>query len=507
MTTTAEPDDEAIEQTLRATLTPRAALTAADRARRSTLLRRPHEGLLAGVCAAIAHSAGVPARMVRLLGLLAGVLGVGVPAYLIAMLLIPRLRPDPDGAAEGETVQRPLDALTSFEARPVDVLVLLAVVPSLAGTVWMMFVLARFSAAAAVLVALTAIVLALLLLSARRAAEARRGLLLAALAHRAGLVDLEQLEAFLREQRRRAPAVWAVLGAEGAHPGFPAEGFGGAGGGADADGAVFEGGAADGGITGETAEDLLRTPPSSRSRSGRAVPRRPVAGPRAVIAVLAGMLAAAALTVLTLNLAPGLAPTLAAAGPLPQVGRLAAGLGAATLVAGLALVVLGLRGRRSVAMTLAALLALAGTGLGGAWLRLTYDPQAVPLQIVAADLEAGGHLSCPSDPGRWAQPMIIDLRGLDAAAAERLRGQQRSNSMGEEGPVTSIGCSRPIGDLTVMLPSDPELVRVWVGTTDGVVEGGAARGAAPVVDVWGDVLVGTVTIIEQPSTAENGDEA
>ncbi|GAA4530577.1 hypothetical protein GCM10023160_31770 [Brachybacterium paraconglomeratum] len=507
MAMTAEQDDEAIEQTLRATLTPRAALTAADRARRSTLLRRPGAGKLAGVCAAIAASAGVPARMVRLLGLLAGLLGVGVPAYLIAMLLIPRLRPDRDGAAEGVTVQRPLEALISFEARPVDVLALLAVVPSLAGTFWMMFVLARFSAAAAVLVALTVIVLALLLLSVRRAAEARRGLLLAALARRAELVDLDQLEAFLREQRRRAPAAWTVLAGEGKLPGFPAESLGGAGGGAHADGAVFEGGAADGGITGETAEDLPRTPLRVHSRSRRTVPRRPAATIRTVIAVLAGMLAAAALTVLTLNLAPELAPTLAAAGPLPQVGRLAAGLGAATLVAGLALVILGLRGRRSVVLALAALLALGGTGLGGAWLRLTYDPQAVPLQIIAADLEAGRHLSCPSDPGSWAQPLIIDLRGLDAAAAEKLREQQRSHGIGEEGPVTSVGCTRPVGDLTVMLPSDPELVRVWVGTTDGMVEGGAARGAVPVVDVWGDVLVGTVTIIEQPSTAENGDEA
>ncbi len=52
--------------------------------RRSTTDRR-----VAGVCSAVAERLGVSPQIVRVLTVVAAVLGVGVPAYLVAWLLLP----------------------------------------------------------------------------------------------------------------------------------------------------------------------------------------------------------------------------------------------------------------------------------------------------------------------------------------------------------------------------------------------------------------------------------
>lgn len=52
--------------------------------RRSTTDRR-----VAGVCAAVAERFGVSGQLVRILTIVAAFLGVGVPAYLVAWLLLP----------------------------------------------------------------------------------------------------------------------------------------------------------------------------------------------------------------------------------------------------------------------------------------------------------------------------------------------------------------------------------------------------------------------------------
>lgn len=489
MTTTAELDPEAIEQTVVATLTPRTALTAADRARRTALLRRPEESLLAGVCSALGHSAGVPVRLVRLIAVLAGLLGIGIPSYLVGMILLPRIHVAAAEAPAEERIERPLQLLASFSARPVDGLALLAVVPSLAGMwLWMGVGLASSPAATGVLIALLVILLGLLLLAARRAAAARRGLMLALLARRADLVEPAQLETFLREQLRRAPWAWTRRDTEGAALLLAA---------ASTDMAA---GASARGDLG-SAEDPGEEPAVPRAAS-RA--RHPRASARSTMVVLAGMLAVGALTVLVLNVAPELVPAVAAA-PLPRLGRLGVACAAATAVAGIALVILGARGRTSLALVLVGALALTGAVIGGGWLRLTHDPGAEPVRIVAADLEAGSHHTCPVGPSSWSRPVVVDLRGVDAAAVERLRKQQERLGLGDDATAISIDCYRPVGDLTVLLPADPGLVLVHVSAPEGAVQAGAVPETERAVSVSGDLLVGDVTIIEQPATVDEGE--
>jgi phage shock protein PspC (stress-responsive transcriptional regulator) len=61
------------------------------------LRRRPTAGKLGGVCAGIADYVGIDATVVRLLALLLAVTGPGVPAYLVAWIVMPEAGPD-DGA-------------------------------------------------------------------------------------------------------------------------------------------------------------------------------------------------------------------------------------------------------------------------------------------------------------------------------------------------------------------------------------------------------------------------
>lgn len=483
-------EDDLLEQTVRSTLTAPSSSTAADRARRSALLRENERRSVAGVCAAVARALGAPVRLTRVTAFVLALLGIGVPTYLLAMLLVPRttrpgMAPATAEAAEAagtgdrarsgdDSVEVPLVAMATGKVRRADVAALLALLPAgLIGLWWIVAVLAQAAALTAVLLALAIILLGLLSLAARRAGQARRALVLALLARRADLADEQTLEVFLLEQHRRAPWAWDRLAHGDAR-------------------AVLDPEAAQAGIThGEGRQSAKGGPGPSRRMSS--------ASARTVSALLAGMLAACALVTLVLNLDPDLAPSVAGAPLLPQIGRVGAGLAAATALAGLALCVLGWRGRHSLVLALAGLLALSGAGLAGTWLRLTADPQAAPYVLSVDDLEDGMYASCPEGLSTWSRPITIDLRDLTAEDAERIREQRQRAGAPTDGTAGVIHCSRMVGSLTVLMPADPGLVEVGLNTLDEWVEAGAWDGDS-ILAVYGDVFIGPVEIVEHPRT-------
>lgn len=378
-------------------------------------------------------------------------------------------------------------ALLAMRPRGSDLVALAALLSSLyPAFLWIAVVLYGAPSAAAVLLALATGLLVLSGLGARRASQARHGLLLATLARRADLVDPEQLEAFLSEQRRRAPWAWSSPGRSIL-----------AGAGITTDSALERAGS-----------DGVSGPGTGPPRVGRqrAHPRRPAVSGRAVVVVLAGMLAVGALTVLVLNLDPGLLPGVAEAPMAPQVGRVGAGFAAAAAVGGIAVVAHGLRGRRSGVLVLAAVLALSGAGGAATWLRLVHDPQAEPIRIEAADLEVGQWSSCPVRPSTWAQPVIIDLQGIDQATVDRLRTRQGAAGLEADRPAISIDCQRALGRITVLLPADEEHVNVWATSMDGSSDGRHAGHDDAVLEVYGSVLVGEVEILAAGQDDQEGTE-
>ena len=60
--------------------------------RNSPLQRASVGGMVGGVCLAVAEQTGVSVRVVRIATVIVGVLGVGVPTYLLAWLLLPDTR-------------------------------------------------------------------------------------------------------------------------------------------------------------------------------------------------------------------------------------------------------------------------------------------------------------------------------------------------------------------------------------------------------------------------------
>lgn len=464
----AEPEDAAL-RALRAEVSPRRGGGTADRVLRGAPLREPGRGRLAGVCAALAESIGVPVRLLRLIAVLLTLLGPGVPLYLVGMLLCPRSADEPGRPAPEDGAEVPLTAMLRGRARLADALALLALLPTLlVGLWWLLVCVLEMPALAAVLGALVVLLGGLVVHAALRSRAARSALVLAALAHRAGITERESLDAFLLEHRRRAPWAWASLGEGRTGPALGEAEAGADGGSSSADGAQI---------------------PSAASRPPRPAVPRP--SDRTVLAVLAGMLAAAAAGVLVLNLDPGLAPGLAEAWILPQIGRVTAGLWLVTVVAGIALVVIGLRGRRSIVLGLVGVLALLGAGSGTAWVRTVHDPAAAPLILTAEDLSVGDRRTCPQGPETWSQPVTIDLRDVDAADVARWRAQQEQ---GGEGPVpVSVDCSPLLGRVTVLLPRDLDGIRVELGSGGDWLEAGARE--APALRVTGWPGVGQVELV------------
>lgn len=301
MSTSTDPSPEAIEQPLRSTLTPRAHLTAADRARRSSLLRTEGAGWIGGVCAAIAAALGVSVRLVRLTAVVLAGTGTGLVLYPVLMLLLPRTartraRVEAAEAAvdDAEMAEIPLGAMARGRVRTVDVLVVLSLIPALLVGGYLLLLLVIYGKALLVLLLLLSVLLlAVLALAAGRASQARQAMMLAVLARRAGFKDQVELEEFLAEQHRRAPYAW------GERP--------------VADPVPVD--------TAAAVPGRARRGRGRGDRTGRNRPRVQKPSARTTLAVLALTLAAGALTFLTVNLTPQLLPAVAQDPPLPQIGR------------------------------------------------------------------------------------------------------------------------------------------------------------------------------------------
>ena len=481
--TTQTPGGDPLEQAMRAALDPAAGRTAADGVGRGGPLREDGTGIVAGVCAALARATGTPVRLVRLTAVLLALLGPGIPLYLLGMLLIAR-RTDRAEAPGG--VETPLRALIGGAVRGVDVLALVLLLPALPlSLLWLLLLAVDHRGVLAALGSVALVLLLLLGLAARRAVLARRALVLAALARRAGIIEDAQLGQFLLEQRRRAPWAWQQLGRGEWRsvlevPGDSAvTGADGSGSGVGLDPGTEPG-------AGATPARWLR-----RGRGSR--PRRPRASGRTVLAVLAGMLAALALGMLVTNLRPDLVPALDDPSPLPQVGRIGTGFALATLVAGAALVVLGARGRRSLLLLLAGVLALAGTGAGAAWLRLTQDTGLPPLVISAEDFDPMRQADCPDPGATWGRSVIVDLSSVTAADVGAWRTQQLAEG-GDPQPVI-IGCDVLAGRTTLRMPEDDSLLRGYLGSSWSGIEVGTGGDETGIVIYW-TTLVGTVEVVD-----------
>ncbi|MCW1804915.1 PspC domain-containing protein [Brachybacterium squillarum] len=462
------PDGAHLDQALRAALAPHAGRTAADRVGRGAPLREGADGMVAGVCAALARAAGVPVRVVRVAMALLALLGPGIPLYLLGLLLVPRTT---DRRAAPGGVEMPLGALLGGAARGVDVVAAVLVLPAVVLGAWWLLVLGLyFPGTLAVLGAVVLVLSLLMVLAARRAAEARRTLVLATLARRAGVADDAALEELLLEQRRRAPWAWERLGEGDAR-------------------AVLYSSAATAREDATTAGAAPRSGTPRRGRRDR--PRAPRASVRTVLAVLAGMLAATAAGLLVTSLRPALVPELGASPLLPVVGRIATGATLATVVAAVALVVLGARGRRSIVLVIAGVLALTGTGLGATWLRLTQDTGQAPLVITGADLDPLLPPACPDVDSTWSRTVVVDLSAVTAADVESWRAQQQE--AGQDPTAVVIACSPVAARTTVRMPEDLSLVRALVQDPWSSTEAGTAQDEPGVIVYWSTQL-GTVRI-------------
>lgn len=470
MSTTPKPPTAATERTVQATLTPRTARTAADRAWRTHVVLRRDDRWLIGVCAALARAWGVPRAMVRAQLLLLTPLGPGIPLYLLAALLLPRQK------ADGDIVDGPIPWLELPRIARYLALLVAAVPLVLVMYIWLSLLGHWVPNALTVCLALTVGGGVLLWLAARAAARDRREAMLALIARRAQLLDEPALVEFLAERRRS----------------LKHSGLYGAGAGLEHDGPEHDGATQDRSTTVSRERTALRT-----SRPTR--PRRPAATARTVLATLAAMVAVAALAVLLLNVQPALLPPGLEAPALPQAGPATVGAALAAALGGAMLIALGVRGRRSGILLLAALLAADGALGGGALLRTVHDPTAEPFIITTADLETERFHSCSSGLGELDRPVLIDLSDLDAQRAEQLRASSSKQSDGIPDPVI-IDCDLLVGQITVRLPEDPTLVAVSLdGSQRFVVH---REPDDPAVRVWAHVMLGSAQLEEPARTRD-----
>lgn len=469
----------------------RTIVTVPERTAETTALRfgvlRRHAAVLGGVCAALADGWGVPVRLVRVLAVLLGLLGVGVLAYLVLVLVLPAERAD-------GSVGHGMGALG-------NTLIGLGMAPLLLLSIWWFVLLWLVNAAIPVLLLLVSLgVAAVLAAGARRSREARIAYLMGELARRAGVADETELDALLAVQRRRAPHAWA---GRRARPTLAVEESVAA----KDSGAVDPSAAA---VSLPSFPQPKRPPRPSRSHGRRL-------GARGTVLAAAVLLGVGALTVAVLALRPGLLPWLAQDLPLAPLGRVAAGAGAIAVVAGLLLVGLGARGFRAVRVATAGILALVVFAGGVTWSRLTVDPHAEPLMVTMQEYTPGQDIEvCPqSGPAQWGAPLVLDLSHLEAptdpAVAAKIfyaqndipEGTPESQLDGEHFAsldlIMRLHCDRPIGDVQVILPADETPFFGMISAPLGEVRG-PQPGSVPVlggksigVVVQGTVVTGDIT--------------
>ncbi len=479
MSETEQRPADAVEQTIRAAIAPRRRRGPVEQALLSGLLRRDDNRWVSGVCAAVARAVGLPVRLVRLEAFLLLLLGIGPALYLVATLLLPR----EVGEGQNPEIETPRSRADSGRGRVGDALALLAVLPALGlGLFWLFILYFSLPSLVGLLLVVAAVIALVLRLAAHRAQESRRAVILAGLAARAGLEDEDALREFLREQQSRAP--WAFGGAVQQ----------------TGEGSVSQAEATSGDGAAPTGQHPAGQQPARRSFPGlgrhSADPRTHISS-RTVSATFALMAVAVAAMLTVLNLDPGLAGSVAQGPLLPQLGRIAAGLGAASLVAAIVLIHQGLKGRYSVLLAAAATLTLVGTVGGTLWLRLTHDPQAEPVQIDASHMTYGEQRSCPQGLEAWRRPVVIDLRDLNEADAHRLRAQATEQAGNASGALSFVDCTQTaFPHATILMPKDPNLVSVDVISTLGADQHAGTTTGNSAVSVYVRSDLGETTIVD-----------
>lgn len=422
---------------------------------RSGVLRRQGEGHITGVCAALAHAGGLPVRLVRIaaIGLLA--LGIGLPAYLVLALVLPRERRVGDGEDHRE-VDVPLRSLLRGRPGRGDALVALSLVPALvASYLWIVLFLADGYAPLRILVPVVAVFLGVLVWAALRARRARTAYLFAQLGRRAGVLDEQELARTVEDLRRYAPRAWdALRPAVGAAPTTPRGG--------------------------------------ARSRSRVRPPRLSA---RIALVLVAALLALATASFTLVSLFPFLAPGLGDARPLPGVGRVGAAAATVSVAAGILLVIIGLLRRRSVAVTVAGLLAITLFAGSVVWVRMTDSSGTAPLVIDVDTYSPGAIIACDDEEGAgsWDRDLVIDLSRLDTPTdVAGLQAQWQQQNSGASLDAMTLGmtvtCDRLVGDVTVILPPAKSSIPVESDLTTalGRVEGDSP----PVAMTWTSLTVG-----------------
>lgn len=439
---------------------------------RTGVLRRRGQGQIAGVCAALAVAGGIPVRLVRLVALGTLLLGIGLPGYLVLLLLLPR--ENDDGP---EHVDRPLDAIARLHPRRGDLLIGLAIIPAvLLSIYWFALVMIVSGSPFVVLVPVVGAGVVLLAWAARRARRARRRYAVAALARRAGILEEDELEAVIARLVREAPAAW------------------------------------------------LRTDPDAaavlRARSARRRPRRSSSralSARASVVAVGALLAVWTAVFLTISLIPSWAPALSQASALPIIGDLGAGAAVAAAVAGMILVALGMRRRHSVVIAACGLLALAVFGTSVVWVRMTDDRGTTPIVVAYQQYVPSETYFCPEDPSSWNRPVVIDLSQLRASTTDPVAATASFGAGASDGGDGSAGggataamwisCTRPVGDVTIILPPETDALPIasTLSTRWGTTEGNAPSSmiswdeATVGVRIDGDLGIGDLRFEEAPA--------
>lgn len=408
---------------------------------RTGVLRRRGQGQIAGVCAALALAGGIPVRLVRLVALGTLALGVGLPGYLLLVLMLPR-----ESFDSGRVIiDRPVGAIRRLRPRRGDLLAALALVPSIvvAGA-WLLGSVTAPDSPLLLLVPVVVLGLVLLAWAARRARRARRDYVVASLARRAGLLRAAELDAVVARLVQEAPTAWLR--------------------------------------TDHDAAAVIRERASRGRVPHRRASSRPLSLRRSVVA-LGVLLAVWTAVFLAVSLVPSWAPALAEASTLPIIGDIGAGAAVAAFVAGGILVGLGMRRRHSVLVAACGLLALAVFGGSVAWVRVTDDRGVEPIIVAYEDYVPGEAYFCPDALPSWKRPVVIDLSQLRASttdstaiSADHASLSEAAADAGDDytGSATMwFSCSRPVGDVTVILPPGTDALPVAstlssrFGTTEG----------------------------------------